>query len=83
MAIAGVVVLIILYTDTVRVVRAAARIQEESAQLQSRNAELQHHILSLFDSSRVQEVVASRGLVAERNPYYIKLDHLWLFASRY
>ncbi|MEY4731532.1 MAG: hypothetical protein RL681_478 [Candidatus Parcubacteria bacterium] len=80
--IAAGVMLVFLYNRAVnweQNVRAAA---VETKRLQTENAELQDTLFSLFTDTRVETLAAGYGLVKDKSPRYLEVQHRWFLASQ-
>lgn len=82
-AVISVIMIIIMQTDIAGMKRATDAIIEESSAIQTGNADLEQQLLRLFDLDYMHKEVSGRGLIVEKNPRYVKINDLWVFASRY
>ena len=78
----AVVVLIVLYSETVSANHALAQTTLSLQKIEAENGEYKDKIFSFIHSDASKALVEERGLVQDKNPEYFELGPQWTFASR-
>ncbi len=77
----GLVSLVILYNQAVSTNHEIGTAREKLELVEVESAELKEKLFSLLSGDKVSDLVASAGLISDKNPEYFNPQKQWAFVS--
>ncbi|MBI3589265.1 MAG: hypothetical protein HY093_02530 [Candidatus Liptonbacteria bacterium] len=78
--VSGVFYLIFMYNQVVNLDQDITKLKREIEVNQAATADLNQKVFAFFESENVDQIIATLGLVQEKNPDYFESAQKWAFA---